>query len=695
MLPAGLAGLPADLTPDEALWVGARARLGVPYLGVGVGNGVYLQAQLAAQLERPPPPDELGDATEEELDAWEAQEYFEVGQGSELRRALWCLRQLAPIHLQCAVQLLRYCVLPRFDYRLRILHPALTCDAAAAFDGLTADCVWDMLAVPRQPRDSPAAQLLRLPLRLGGAGFCSRALAARYACAAATVDSHGLLAALHPALAAEYALPASEAAHDAAIDTHLRTGAAAPMARATLWLTPAERAVLRTAAYPSPAAGAAAAPRRRTGTTQSTLVSKSTDDAHHTYLELIASDRAAQARHRSCCGALGTAWLDAPGVGDTALDSETVRMELIALLGLPLDPSLGPEDGGGVRCCCGALVAPGDAVRHLDSCTGGEAGGGSRDLRHHVMQAGFDPVVYLSMPGARRTGIAREPRPGTVSLTGKPDREYPPLRLAHPHGTITAMDTVVTDPCNQTALDAHGSAARSGAAAEAAARTKHADWLRKTPRRAELTRFVPLAVETFGAVCGDAVKLLRAWALGKASVEVLSGAPDPGEAGDAGARVQRRASQFLCGWLRVLSAHRVRAVNAHRRRLVGCDTAFTARRKRAMAAARCLGAVSHVGEGPGFDPSRIYEHVGARSCRHRLCLEGGYDGAGGDAWGDALAELDSAALAEAFLANLGLQPLAAEADGVGVGLGAAAGAGEGARVPDAAEGSTRGGLVRQ
>ena len=114
-----------------------------------------------------------------------------------------------------------------------------------------------------------------------------------------------------------------------------------------------------------------------------------------------------------------------------------------------------------------------------------------------------------------------------------------------------------------------------------------------------------------------------------------------------------------------------------------------------MAAARCLGAVSHVGEGPGFDPSRIYEHVGARSCRHRLCLEGGYDGAGGDAWGDALAELDSAALAAAFLANLGLQPLAAEANGVGMGLGAAAGAGEGARVPDAAEGSTRGGMVRQ
>ena len=60
-----------------------------------------------------------------------------------------------------------------------------------------------------------------------------------------------------------------------------------------------------------------------------------------------------------------------------------------------------------------------------------------------------------------------------------------------------------------------------------------------------------------------------------------------------------------------------------------------------------------VGEGLDFDLSRIYEHMGARSCRHRLCLEGGYEGAGGEAWGDALAELDSAALAEAFMANPG------------------------------------------
>ena len=78
-------------------------RLGVPYLGVGVGMDAYLRAQLTAQLERPPPPDELSGATEEELEAWETTEYFEEGRGSELRRALWCLRQLAPIHLQCAV----------------------------------------------------------------------------------------------------------------------------------------------------------------------------------------------------------------------------------------------------------------------------------------------------------------------------------------------------------------------------------------------------------------------------------------------------------------------------------------------------------------------------------------------------------------------------------------------------------------
>jgi len=81
-------------------------------------------------------------------------------------------------------------------------------------------------------------------------------------------------------------------------------------------------------------------------------------------------------------------------------------------------------------------------------------------------------------------------------------------------------------------------------------------------------------------------------------------------------------------------------------------------------------------------------------------LEGGYDGAGGEAWGDALAELDSAALAEAFFANLGLQPLVAVAGGAGARAEehgrAAASAGAGAGVPDAAEGSRHGGLeVRQ
>ena len=324
---------------------------------------------------------------------------------------------------------------------------------------------------------------------------------------------------------------------------------------------------MRAAAYPPPAAGAAAAPRRRLGRTQSTLVSTSTDLAHTTYLELIASDPAAQSRHRSCCGALGTAWLDAPGVGDTALDSETVRMELLVMLGLPLDASAEKADGDYVRCACGALVHRRDAARHIDSCTGGQAGGGSRDLRHHDMQAGFDPV-YRSMPGARMTGVAREPDVGQVSFTGKPDRHYPPLRLPHPHNAATIMDGVVTDPCNKTALDG-GSATRSGAAAEAAARDKHSAWLRKTPRRPEQMRFVPLAVEVHGAVCDDVLRLLQVWARGKASVEVLSGAPDPGEAGDAGARVQRRAAQFMTGWLRVLSAHRVRAVNAHRRRLLG------------------------------------------------------------------------------------------------------------------------------
>ena len=112
------------------------------------------------------------------------------------------------------------------------------------------------------------------------------------------------------------------------------------------------------------------------------------------------------------------------------------------------------------------------------------------------------------------------------------------------------------------------------------------------------------------------------------------------------------------------------------------------------------------GEGgePGFDTSRIYDHVGARSCRHRLCLEGGYDGANDGGWSDALADRDSGARADSFLADMALEAVDAEEGALagaeaGGGLGEAAAAGGRDDVPrvcvwEVGEGSRRGGLAR-
>jgi hypothetical protein len=340
-------------------------------------------------------------------------------------------------------------------------------------------------------------------------------------------------------------------------------------------------------------------------------------------------------------GPIGTPWLDAPGVGATAIHPELVRLAALDLLclGATAPVADGGDAPGLVPCSCGQPQQPGAAICHCHSCTGGP--GGSRDSRHHDMMGGFD-AVYLSMPGARRTGIAREPAVGAVTHAGKPDRAYPGLRLAHPHNLSTLLDAVVTDPCNASGLRA-GAAGRAGAAAEAAAARKVTEFAAKRARLPGAVRFVPFAVEVHGGLNAAAVELLRVWSIGKANVEVLdSSQPDPGERGDAGARAQRRAVLYRRGWLRLLSATRVRAVYGHVRRLLGLDAAYEERLREAAAGLRR--------QLP--DDSRIYHHIGARSCRVKLCLEGG-DWHGDDIGGD-IGSLSGSECAARFLTGLGL-----------------------------------------
>ena len=123
---------------------------------------------------------------------------------------------------------------------------------------------------------------------------------------------------------------------------------------------------------------------------------------------------------------------------------------------------------------------------------------------------------------------------------------------------------------------------------------------------------------------------------------------------------------------------------------------FAARRAAALVPARQFGLVPPEGEvgGPGFDDSAIYVYLGARSCRHRLRLEGGYDGVSGSAWRDPLEEMDSGAMAEDFLAGMGLRRGGEGGEGSEGGEGAG-GAEEGAGLADEAEESRRGGLVQQ
>jgi hypothetical protein len=603
------------------------AFLGVPYLGVGVGTAEYLTAQLWQLLLPPQPPPELLGAAPRDLDAFEAQQLFDKGCGSELRRSLWNLRKLAAIDMQCALQLLRSCAMPRLDYLLRCLPPFQDVkDAAAAFDDLLTNAVWDILAVPRQLPDSRAAHKLRLPLRLGGAGFSPRAEVATVAYLSAVVDTRPVLAALHPALAAIMQLPPSESDHAAAVSSSLAegpwSGAFTYLAHASDHLHPSARAILRAAAHPPPSAAAAAAPRRRQPHTQEMLMNLSTTSMHTNYLQLISSDPVALARHHSSCGFLGTAWMDAPGIGATSLAPDIVRMELMALLGIPLDPTLPGDDDDSVFCACAAPVPAAAAVVHADSCTGCARGGGSRDRRHHEMVAGVDSV-YTSFPGARVFGIAREPGIGTVSLAGKPDRAYPGPRLAHPLNCDMAIDVAVVNPCCDTARCDAGSSDKPGAYAEATAEKKRTDWRNvKRARLPEQTLFIPVVVETYGACCSEFVSFLGQAALGKARVDVIGGPADPGDAGDAGRRVRQRANQYLTAWRRLLSAARVNAVNGHRRRMLcgaASGAAATAARPPTL---RLFDGPGGVVRRPGFDESRIYHYVGVRSCRCKLGVEG-------------------------------------------------------------------------
>ena len=332
----------------------------------------------------------------------EEEEYFQWGRGSPLRRALWCLRQLAPVNLLAALQLLRSCLLPRLDYLLRCLHPDITLMTAfvpstggarslrrpgltgsclaAGFDRLVSRTLWDMLGVTRPPPGHRAWHLARLPLRYGGLGLASRVDVATIAWAAAVADTAPLMRDMHPALAAHVApAPASASApwppltppaspapapppqNPSSPQNPSPQPASAPASPPAPSPPPADRpsplsaaavhlccwghslavsaaatTALRSAAFlPQPAAGApaaAAADSRRRATTQSTLMDILTDSRHTDYLELIASDPAAMSKHHSCMGPIGTPWLDAPGVGATAIHPELVRLAALDLL---------------------------------------------------------------------------------------------------------------------------------------------------------------------------------------------------------------------------------------------------------------------------------------------------------------------------------------------------------------------------
>ena len=581
-IPADLAGLGLKCVgPDQP----AENR-GTDYLGAPVGSDEFRRAYLHKLVE---------------------------DTGRDLKRLGDTMRP----HLQCALLLIRMCLLPRINYQLRCAPPHVTLPAAKAFDAALLDTVQTLLDT-RFPPSHSAWQRVGLKLSDGGLGLTRQADVAAAAWLAACADAAELITAICPALAPVFDMDAARirAAADAAANPAAPTSSAAAAA-SSADAAPTRRHIItafaslpdasKTAYHnhqqlaagsedaampsqpPAPGGGPAAAgggtiapiPHDRP-TGSSRLQSKLARPIHSQNMESFRASLGAaaspkdRAQYLSSCGWLGTAWLLAAPFGITDVDSDMMRVAVLTFLRLEWAEAVG------VRCKCGRPLGDHSyPTDHISACDNIEL-----TSRHHKFGE-YLALLYKQLPGLNV--LVREEQ----HIYGD-DR-----RVDHVVSGVAGLnknlctDHTVVDPCVDTYVGdgaaANSSANKANRAAADSYREKNNDHntMLQLRRLGGLYEFVAVPVEVWGGVHESFVERLEAWAKQLAEQE-LGHAANASE--DGRRRVSLMASQILEGWRRTLSVGLVIARVKHAWSAVsGCvATAAAARGSGSLAGAGCF-----------------------------------------------------------------------------------------------------------
>jgi hypothetical protein len=109
---------------------------------------------------------------------------------------------------------------------------------------------------------------------------------------------------------------------------------------------------------------------------------------------LLDDDDAALAQHRSECGKLGTAWLEALPTSTHRIEEETFINGLALMLGLPISAF------EGAVCRCGAALSAATGAHHCDSCRRHE-----KTTRHNTFGRRYAESVLCALPPTGRSKI--------------------------------------------------------------------------------------------------------------------------------------------------------------------------------------------------------------------------------------------------------------------------------------------------
>ena len=481
------------------------------------------------------------------------------------------------LHLQCAMQLLRMCLLPRFNYQLRCSPPHVTLPAARAFDDALLEAVQTLLDT-RFPPNHPAWQRVGLALCDGGLGLPRQADLAAAAWLAGCDDARELITALSADLAPIF--DTSQPSLHAAADPN---AAAAPSSSAAATAATAPTRQHTVAAYASlPATsqaellahqqldafhtGQQATASGGTGTRKSGLQSKLARPIHDhnrdTFWASIAAEPKSRAQHLSTRGWLGTAFLLAPPFGATAFASDELRDALITFLRLPWAPAVG------LPCECGhALDAPDYPTDHTSACVRIEC-----DSRHAALRQ-FVALLYKQLPGHGITVRAEQ------HIYGDAKRVDHVVSGVSGMNKLLATDHTIVDPTADTYVGAGTAPGSSANQANAAATKAYKEKMRDHTARIQNTQlgglydFMPVPIEVWGGVHESVVTRLTQWAHQLAEEE-LGVAANGSQVGQR--RVQILAAQSLEGWRRLLSVGLVKARVQHLRSAVGACVARSA-----------------------------------------------------------------------------------------------------------------------